>query len=158
MQQPNNAMVPKERYADGVRKPVIPITSKVTIKGAPSGDNVDQYLVANGIKPLGLKPESPGPEDCCMSGCAVCVYDLYKEDLEDWAGKRVNARRALEEKGLAVPAALKAKSTRGASDENQEDWAKKEVEDELVKSMDTGMRALWELERKLKRGKSEPGR
>jgi len=28
------------------------------------------------------KPEAPGSEDCCMSGCAVCVLDLYEENLE----------------------------------------------------------------------------
>lgn len=27
-------------------------------------------------------PAAPGPDDCCHSGCAWCVLDLYYEDLE----------------------------------------------------------------------------
>ena len=26
-------------------------------------------------------PERPLPSDCCDSGCAVCVHDLYVEEL-----------------------------------------------------------------------------
>ena len=26
-------------------------------------------------------PERPLPTDCCDSGCAVCVHDLYAEEL-----------------------------------------------------------------------------
>ena len=26
-------------------------------------------------------PERPLPSDCCDSGCAVCVHDLYAEEL-----------------------------------------------------------------------------
>ncbi|KAJ8517401.1 hypothetical protein ONZ45_g5408 [Pleurotus djamor] len=28
------------------------------------------------------KPSPPEPDECCMSGCAVCVHDLYEESLE----------------------------------------------------------------------------
>ena len=31
--------------------------------------------------PRPLPPESPLPSDCCESGCAVCVFDLYAEEL-----------------------------------------------------------------------------
>jgi Oxidoreductase-like protein, N-terminal len=27
-------------------------------------------------------PAEPGPEDCCQSGCAVCVWDIYREQLQ----------------------------------------------------------------------------
>ncbi|KAJ7162793.1 oxidoreductase-like protein [Mycena crocata] len=27
------------------------------------------------------KPKAPEADECCMSGCAVCVYDLYEESL-----------------------------------------------------------------------------
>jgi hypothetical protein len=27
-------------------------------------------------------PAPPGPDDCCRSGCAWCVLDLYQEELE----------------------------------------------------------------------------
>ncbi len=27
-------------------------------------------------------PRKPEPGDCCGSGCAVCVYDLYEDAME----------------------------------------------------------------------------
>ena len=35
-------------------------------------------------------PEKPLPQECCESGCPICVYDLYAEALEEY-------RRALAE-------------------------------------------------------------
>ncbi|GIL76807.1 hypothetical protein Vretimale_8719 [Volvox reticuliferus] len=30
------------------------------------------------------KPIEPAPEDCCQSGCKVCVWELYAEELSRW--------------------------------------------------------------------------
>jgi hypothetical protein len=30
------------------------------------------------------KPREPGSEDCCMSGCQVCVWDVYNKELEEY--------------------------------------------------------------------------
>ena len=27
-------------------------------------------------------PEEPGPNECCGSGCPLCVLDLYSEELQ----------------------------------------------------------------------------
>ncbi|MFZ5657007.1 MAG: oxidoreductase-like domain-containing protein [Pseudomonadota bacterium] len=32
--------------------------------------------------PRPIPPEKPLPGDCCDSGCAVCVLDSYREELE----------------------------------------------------------------------------
>jgi len=37
------------------------------------------------------EPQKPGPGECCGSGCAVCVWDIYREELEDylkWKAKK----------------------------------------------------------------------
>lgn len=31
------------------------------------------------------KPIQPGDEDCCMSGCAICVWDVYNDELKAYA-------------------------------------------------------------------------
>lgn len=36
------------------------------------------------VKGLPPKPEEPGLDECCGSGCVRCVYDIYYEKLEKW--------------------------------------------------------------------------
>lgn len=31
--------------------------------------------------PRPTPPEEPGPNECCGSGCPLCVLDLYSEEL-----------------------------------------------------------------------------
>lgn len=33
------------------------------------------------------KPVAPSSEECCMSGCAVCVWDLYEESFQEYKSK-----------------------------------------------------------------------
>ncbi|KAI8459884.1 hypothetical protein BY996DRAFT_6409829 [Phakopsora pachyrhizi] len=35
-----------------------------------------------------IEPQPPGPEDCCMSGCEVCVYEVYQSELEEYLRKK----------------------------------------------------------------------
>ncbi|KAK3118024.1 hypothetical protein LTR53_000061 [Teratosphaeriaceae sp. CCFEE 6253] len=53
-------------------------------------------LVAGVLVPP--KPEEP--ENCCMSGCANCVWDLFRDDMEEWAAKTVEARAQTAEQKL----------------------------------------------------------
>lgn len=34
--------------------------------------------------PRPVAPEPPLPGDCCESGCAICVYDLYADQLQHY--------------------------------------------------------------------------
>ncbi|KAH8101873.1 oxidoreductase-like protein [Cristinia sonorae] len=42
------------------------------------------------------KPKPPADDECCMSGCAVCVYDLYDEALHDYNDKLSSLRTSLQ--------------------------------------------------------------
>ncbi|KAL5476726.1 hypothetical protein ACEPAI_2912 [Sanghuangporus weigelae] len=46
-------------------------------------------------------PKPPGPDECCMSGCAVCVHDLYAEALDAHESTLQSIRSALHDKGVA---------------------------------------------------------
>lgn len=54
-------------------------------------------LVAGVLVP----PEPEEPDNCCMSGCVNCVWELYREDMEEFAAKKSEAERRLilESKG-----------------------------------------------------------
>ncbi|PWN33307.1 ABC1-domain-containing protein, partial [Meira miltonrushii] len=108
------------------------------------------------------KPSPPGPEDCCMSGCARCVYDLYAEDLQDYQQDLSAARTKLM--ALAPPIANqdwdedlfgpkpKSQDSDGEHHDTRsvEDKAQDEV-DAIIGRLDPTMKAFLQLERSLKR-------
>lgn len=46
-----------------------------------------------------VPPKPEEPDNCCMSGCANCVWDLFREDLEEWALKASEAQAKLQAQG-----------------------------------------------------------
>ncbi|KAI8365914.1 oxidoreductase-like protein [Radiomyces spectabilis] len=82
---------------------------------------------------LPQKPESP--ENCCMSGCVHCVWDLYQEDMEDYHEKKKALRKRFQDAGEPIPAILQSR---------------KSVKEDVEEDMDPGMKAFLEMERKLK--------
>jgi Oxidoreductase-like protein, N-terminal len=42
-----------------------------------------------------VPPRPDEPDNCCMSGCVNCVWDRYRDELEEWAAARKEADRAL---------------------------------------------------------------
>lgn len=68
------------------------------------------------------------------------MWDLYREDIEDWQGARQKARDALKAKKKRIPVWLGGKA------------AKKEEADPLA-DIDVGLRAFMELEKRLKNRK-----
>ncbi|SCZ97561.1 BZ3500_MvSof-1268-A1-R1_Chr4-3g07249 [Microbotryum saponariae] len=109
------------------------------------------------------KPEPPGPEDCCQSGCAICVYDSYLSSIEEYhdalSSTLEELRNKIQQQSLRVeakdwPAELgpfDAFVKRGASQTVQ--GAKERAEDELKRvksSLDPSLRAFLEMEARLK--------
>ncbi|KAG9125734.1 hypothetical protein FRC07_006419 [Ceratobasidium sp. 392] len=52
-------------------------------------------VVVRGVK-IPPRPKPPESDECCMSGCVVCVYDLYLSALEDYKQSLTSARSLLE--------------------------------------------------------------
>ncbi|KAG0141322.1 hypothetical protein CROQUDRAFT_663988 [Cronartium quercuum f. sp. fusiforme G11] len=86
------------------------------------------------------KPTPPGPEDCCMSGCAHCVHDIYFEELTAYQAALRNVKQQIQELGISE----------SSSEHDVESRACEETEEE---AMDPAIKAFLALERKLK-GKS----
>lgn len=51
-------------------------------------------ITVAGIK-VPSRPEEP--TNCCMSGCVNCVWEMYKDEIEEWKDARNKARRVLME-------------------------------------------------------------
>ncbi|KZT70430.1 hypothetical protein DAEQUDRAFT_764605 [Daedalea quercina L-15889] len=63
------------------------------------------------------KPREPEADECCMSGCAICVYDLYAAALEDYKHALEALRSALEARGVPErewPVEVRTKEAPGA--------------------------------------------
>ncbi|KAI8575095.1 hypothetical protein K450DRAFT_263335 [Umbelopsis ramanniana AG] len=80
-----------------------------------------------------LIPEKPeAPDNCCMSGCAHCVWDIYQEEMEDYREEKNALRKRLIAAKVMVPPELLPKHERDATDD-----------------LDPGMKAFLALEKKL---------
>lgn len=82
------------------------------------------------------KPAAPGSEDCCMSGCAVCVWDLYQDSFEEYKSQRSFLKAAKEE--------LRSTSKTAINDEEDDDQAEE---------IDPSIKAFRDMERALKLAK-----
>lgn len=71
-----------------------------------------------------MPPRPEEPDNCCMSGCVNCVWDRYRDELEDWSAARkaadVNLRK---EKGLEKGRSRRKKAGTGLMLEEGENGA-----------------------------------
>ncbi|XXG95343.1 hypoxanthine-guanine phosphoribosyltransferase [Hypoxylon texense] len=61
-----------------------------------------------------VPPRPEEPDNCCMSGCVNCVWDRYRDEMEEFAAASVRAQEALQAQRLQkeppspeIPAAIK---------------------------------------------------
>ncbi|KAG8981390.1 hypothetical protein FRB90_007289 [Tulasnella sp. 427] len=110
-----------------------------------TGDSSRRDSNVGGVKVrMPEKPSPPGPEDCCMSGCAVCVHDLYVEALRDYKASLRSIRDNLETKAVHQSLWPKEIIELSSNAEAQEE----DVEDA---DLDPATRAFMQMERELKK-------
>lgn len=82
-----------------------------------------------------VPPRPEEPDNCCMSGCAHCVWDEYREEMEGWAEKK--------REGEAAVKALREKEEGGG-------MAAALGEDDLFDGIPVGIVEFMKTEKKLK--------
>lgn len=51
-----------------------------------------------------VPPKPEEPDNCCMSGCVNCVWDLFRDEMEDWVAANAEVERRLKaEKPQGAP-------------------------------------------------------
>ncbi|KAJ4150387.1 hypothetical protein LMH87_011139 [Akanthomyces muscarius] len=53
-----------------------------------------------------VPPQPEEPDNCCMSGCVNCVWDLYREEMEEWTLASAAARKRLAESAASAASAV----------------------------------------------------
>lgn len=61
-----------------------------------------------------VPPKPEEPDHCCMSGCVNCVWDTFREDMEEWLVATAEAGRRV---AAAAPAAAAAGTAGKTGDE-----------------------------------------
>ncbi|KAJ7484794.1 hypothetical protein B0H11DRAFT_2279510 [Mycena galericulata] len=80
-----------------------------------AGEGIDDGRYFHGFE-ITTRPKAPESDECCMSGCAVCVYDLCEEDLGAYAASLDGLRATLVAKGIpeaAWPESVRVLGRRG---------------------------------------------
>lgn len=121
--------------------------------------NRESKLIAGVLVP----PRPSEPDNCCMSGCVNCVWDRYREDLEEWAMKSNEARNRLKSQNSSPNNATAKKpgslpdsmaqsvdDDGGGSESNWDSFLGSDVEGDLLKDIPIGIREFMKIEKSLK--------
>lgn len=117
-----------------------------------------------------VPPKPEEPDNCCMSGCVNCVWDVYRDDLEEWASKSAEARERLQaqrssgeatgtmtqEPGMPSHVAVSMDDDGGGSEANWESGVEMSGKGgDLFEGIPVGIREFMRTEKMLKTKHSE---
>jgi predicted nucleic acid-binding Zn-ribbon protein len=127
--------------------------------GSSRRSHKDEIALASkeiaGIK-VPPKPTEPTGDDCCMSGCVNCVWDIYREEFEEWSAAAKSAREKMaamqrDADGEAGAAAASSVDDDGGGSETL--WIQEDAEEDKkdpFADVPVGMREFMRIEKMLK--------
>lgn len=122
-------------------------------------------VVINGVT---VPPRPDEPDNCCMGGCVNCVWDRYRDEIEEWSAARKEAdaagrkmMAAKKEKGVTGDGPQEAVSMDddgGGSDTNWGTGLETDLaSDDLFQGVPIGIREFMKQEKKLKEKHAREG-
>ncbi|RFU80754.1 oxidoreductase [Trichoderma arundinaceum] len=92
-----------------------------------------------------IPPRPEEPDNCCMSGCVNCVWDRFREDLEEWTMKKAEAKARLKAGGSTMDADGGGSETTWAKKISKDMW-----DEEAFQNVPVGIREFMKQEKRLK--------
>ncbi|KAI6103031.1 oxidoreductase-like protein [Pisolithus sp. B1] len=111
-------------------------TAELQTSHNSSGSGASANTIAGFVIPE--EPKPPADDECCMSGCAICVYDLYEESLNTYKESVASLRASLT--ALSIPESQWPSSIRTTTTQSST----------AVTQKDVVLSAFEEMERALK--------
>lgn len=157
--------LPKTDREETLAKARIVFGSRLAGPGERAKDKEISSKVIAGIM---VPPKPTEPDNCCMSGCVNCVWDMYRDDMEEWAAKSAEARTALQAqraKGEATGTIVAEKGTPshvatsmdddGGGSESNGALGQSAEDDSLFADIPVGIRQFMKTEKMLKQKHSQ---
>ncbi|WDK22581.1 oxidoreductase-like protein [Colletotrichum graminicola] len=101
-----------------------------------------------------VPPRPEEPDNCCMSGCVNCVWERYREEMEDWSAANAEAQLKLRQQRGVSDSVSMDDDDGGGSETN---WVPKDPkiaknmwDDKLYNDVPVGIREFMKTEKKLK--------
>lgn len=124
------------------------------------------WKTVNGVP---IPPRPMEPDNCCMSGCVHCVWDDFRDDVEQWALRVREAQAKASPANTAVPsqdmrqkprsevasASVSMDDDGGGSETNWELPAGAAAADDLFAGIPVGIREFMKTEKKLREKKQQ---
>ncbi|KAK4643259.1 hypothetical protein QC761_403210 [Podospora bellae-mahoneyi] len=121
-----------------------------------------------------VPPKPEEPDNCCMSGCVNCVWDRFRDEMEDWAAKsklaeaRMEAATEVGEQGGVTQDSIESTNTTSTTIEDDgggsvANWdadgktTRDLWDEELYKNVPVGIREFMKQEKKLKEKHAREG-
>ncbi|KAF4122182.1 Oxidoreductase-like protein, N-terminal [Geosmithia morbida] len=116
-----------------------------------------------------VPPEPEEPDNCCMSGCVNCVWEMYREDMEEYRAAKSEADRRLAAQKQQESGSMDDDG--GGSESNWAEPSPQAVEingkakisndmwdDDLFHNVPVGIREFMKQEKKLREKHEREGR